>query len=320
MKRLVLVLALICAATSIFAAEVIDATGRTVVVPDRIERILPAGPPAAVLLTAIAPTQMVGFTGFVSDSARALLPEAAATLPVVPRLTSQQDNTAAVQALHPDLIIDYGAISPRYQQLARETQQKTGIPTLLFDGALDQVPAVARTLGRILHQADQAEAVARFAEAVLALPVPESSHPRVYYARGADGLLAAAPGTEATAVFTRLGWQVVAPDGTGTFRPATTQPIATLDPDIIVLADPAAKGVLASPAWAGLRAVRQGHAMIAPAEPFGWVEEPPSINRLLGLAWLRGSDPATLAGLFNAIVYRRVLTTEQIHAVIGSPP
>jgi iron complex transport system substrate-binding protein len=272
------------------------------------------------LLAAIAPGQMLGFTGPVGEAARAALAPAARGLPSVPRLTGPQDTTAAVQALHPDLIIDYGTISPRYKQLAIDTQQKTGIPTLLFNGDLDQVPSVARTLGRILHQSEQAEAVARMAEAILALPAPSGPHPSVYYARNADGLLATAPNTDVTAVFARLGWRVVAPEGPGTFRPATIEAIRTLDPDVIILSDPAAKDVLATAPWAGLRAVRDGHAYIAPSEPFGWVEEPPSINRLLGLAWLRGGDPITLAALFNTIVYNHVPTPAQLTAIAGSTP
>ena len=55
-------------------------------------------------------------------------------------------------------------------------------------------------------------------------------------------------------------------------------------------------------------------------EPFGWIEEPPSINRLLGLAWLRGGDPLTLAALFNASVYNHVLTPAQLLAVAGTTP
>jgi iron complex transport system substrate-binding protein len=319
MKRMVLALALLCA-SSAMAAEVTDATGRVVVVPDQVERILPAGPPAAVLLAAIAPGQILGFPGAVTDEARADLAAAVKDLPAVPRLTGQQDMTAEIQALHPDLIIDYGTVSPRYRQLAQDTQQKTGVPTVLFDGALDQIPSVARTIGRITHQPEQAEAVARMAEAILALPVAAGSHPRVLYARGADGSLAAAPGTDVTAVFARLGWQTVAPEGTGTFRPATIEAIRALNPDVIILSDPAAWDVLHRAPWAGLRAVREGHAMIAPSEPFGWIEEPPSINRLLGVAWLRGADPATLAALFNAIVYNHVLTPGQIQAVVGTTP
>lgn len=323
MKRLAFVPALLCAtvllsAAPVVAAEVTDATGRTVTVPDHIERVLPAGPPAAVLLAAIAPAQMIGFPLPASEAARAALAQPASGLPIVPRLTGPGETSAAVQTLHPDLIIDYGTVSPRYKQLARDTQQKTGVPTVLFDGALDQIPSVSRTLGKILHQPEQAEAVARFAEAILALPVPANTHPRVLYARGAEGTLVAAPGTDVTAVFTRLGWQVVAPDGTGTFRAADVAAIGALDPDIVILADPAAKDLLASAPWAGLRAVRDGHTYIAPSVPFGWVEEPPSINRLLGVAWLRGGDPLTLAALFNAVVYGRVLTQDQLLAIAGT--
>jgi iron complex transport system substrate-binding protein len=320
MKRVALILALLCAASAAVAADVTDATGRTVAVPDRIERVLPAGPPAAVLLAAIAPAQMIGFPGPITESGRAGLAASVSGLPLVPRLTGQGEMTATIQALHPDLIVDYGTVSPRYKQLAQDVQRKTGIPTLLFDGALDQIPSVARTMGTILHQPEQAEAVARFAEAILALPIPANTHPRVLYARGADGLLAAAPGTDVTAIFARLGWQVVAPDGTGTFRPTSVDAIRTLDPDIIILADPAAKDVLTTAPWASLRAVHDGHAYIAPSEPFGWVEEPPSINRLLGVAWLRGGDPLTLASLFNAVVYGRTLTQDQLLAIAGTTP
>jgi iron complex transport system substrate-binding protein len=332
MKRRTLVPTLLCASLALAslaarAAEVTDATGRTVTIPDHPERVLPAGPPAGVLLAAIAPGQMLGFPGPPGDLARTALTPAAASLPTVPRVTGHPDATPALHELRPDLIIDYGSTAPRYRQLAIETQQKTGIPTLLFDGALDQIPTVVRTLGKILHQPEQAEAVARFAEAILALPVPPDSHPRVLYARGADGLLAAAPGTDVTAVFTALGWQVVAPEsppgsakGSGAFRPASIEEIHRLDPDIIILSDPAAKPVLTTDAWASLRAVRDGHAYIAPSIPFGWIEEPPSINRLLGLAWLRGGDPLTLAALFNATVYGKALTQDQLLAIAGATP
>jgi iron complex transport system substrate-binding protein len=70
-------------------------------------------------------------------------------------------------------------------------------------------------------------------------------------------------------------------------------------------------------AWRTVRAVRDGHAMVAPSLPFGWVEEPPSINRLIGLAWLDGSDPTTLAALFSAAVYGRALTKEQLDSVLA---
>jgi iron complex transport system substrate-binding protein len=57
--------------------------------------------------------------------------------------------------------------------------------------------------------------------------------------------------------------------------------------------------------------------LVAPALPFGWTDEPPSINRLLGLAWLAGGDPATLAATFNAVVYGHVLTPAELHTLLA---
>ncbi len=304
------------------AGEVADSTGRSVHVPDTISRVLPAGPPAAILLEALAPDLMVGWPGPLSDDAKALLP-GSADHPRIPRLTGREDVTDKIKALNPDLILDYGEVTPRYFELVQTTQRKTGVPTLLFAGSLDNIPQVVRQMGTILHREVRAETLAEFAEAMLALPVRPlpaalGAHPRVLYARGADGLTVTAPDTDVTEVFKRLGWQVIAPDGQGTFRTSTIEAIAALDPDILIFSDPAMRATLTHPdAWKAVRAIREDHAFVAPALPFGWVEEPPSINRLLGLAWLGGHEPAATAALFHAVVYGRALTAAQLDAVLG---
>jgi ABC-type Fe3+-hydroxamate transport system substrate-binding protein len=107
-------------------------------------------------------------------------------------------------------------------------------------------------------------------------------------------------------------------EGQGPSRQVTMANIRALDPEVIVFTDPTMHTPLGeSTAWGSLRAVRQGHAFVAPNLPFGWIDEPPSINRLLGLAWLGGSDPHTLATLFNAAIYGRVLTAPQVDAVVA---
>jgi iron complex transport system substrate-binding protein len=316
LRRFLLILPLICSGAA-FAAEVTDSTGRVVQVPDRIIHVLPAGPPAALLLEAVAPDLMVGWPGPLSPEASALLPPDA-NHPRIPRLTGRDDVTDKIKALKPDIILDYGDVSPRYFELAQETQRKTGIPTLLYAGTLDGIPRAFREVGALLHRETRAETLAVFAEALLALPDARSAHPTVVYARGADGLTTTAPDTQVTEVFTRLGWKVLAPGGQGTFRPATIDAIRELDPDVLVFSDPAIRESLArNEAWRTVRAVREGHVHIAPSLPFGWVEEPPSINRLLGLAWLGGHEPATIAATFHAVVYGRALTQPQLDAVLG---
>jgi iron complex transport system substrate-binding protein len=318
--RLIFIVPLLwCAAA--FGAEVTDSTGRTVQVPAEITHVLPAGPPAAILLEALAPDLMVGWPGPLSDDARALLPESA-NHPRIPRLTGRDDVSDKIKALKPDLILDYGEVTPRYFELAQATQQKTGIPTLLFAGALDKIPLVVRQVGAILHREARAETLAQYFAGMLALPaipLPASlgAHPRVLYARGADGLTVTAPDTDVTDVFKQLGWQVLAPDGQDTFRTSSVAAIAALDPDIVIFSDPVMRETLKHPDWSSVRAVRQGHVLVAPALPFGWIEEPPSINRVLGLAWLGGHEPAAIAATFNAVVYGRALTPAQLASVLA---
>jgi iron complex transport system substrate-binding protein len=301
------------------AADLVDATGRTIAVPEEVARVLPAGPPAAVLLEALAPDLMLGWPGGSKPAtANDFLPAAAAALPAVPRVTGRKDVTADVIALKPDLIVDYGDVSPRYAKTDADIQLHTGVPTILLDGSLTHTPDALRVLGRALHREARAEVLAHLAETVLAGTPASGPHPSVVYARGKDGLNVAAPGTGVVEVFTLLGWRVLAPPGEGTFRQATLEQVAALDPDVLIFGDEGMREVIAgSPAWQALRAVRSGHASIAPATPFGWTEEPPSVNRLLGLAMLSqpGKDAAAVAAPLQATLYGRALSDAQVAAV-----
>ncbi len=269
------------------AASITDATGRSVTIPDHVGHVLPAGPPAAVLLEALAPDLMIGWPHALSPAQRAMLPDAVASLPPVPMLTGKTDQAAAVPALHPDLVLDYGTVSPRYVALDEGIQARTGVPTILLDGSLSRAPETLVALGAVLHREARAALLARVARQVLdAVPRTAGKSTTVVVARGADGLDVAAPGTGATEVFAVLGWTVLAPPGEGPIRHAPgVGAIAALDPDVVVFQDQGMRGVVASnPSWRALRAVRDGRSFVAPSLPFGWFGEPPSINRLFGIA------------------------------------
>jgi iron complex transport system substrate-binding protein len=51
-----------------------DSGGRRVDIPDKVERVFPAGPPASVALCALAPDKMLGWSRAPSPQARAFLP------------------------------------------------------------------------------------------------------------------------------------------------------------------------------------------------------------------------------------------------------
>jgi iron complex transport system substrate-binding protein len=301
MRGLLLSLLLFICPFFAIAAELQDATGRSVRMPDQPGRILPAGPPAAVLLAVLAPDLMVGWPHAPSLAARTWLPDATASLPTVPMLTGRQDVTDQLVARRPDVILDYGAVSPRYAQIIEAVQAKTGI--------LPKTPQVLRTLGTALHRKERAELLAQQAEAILAaVPKPRGATPRVCYGRGPDGLVGS-PGAGAAEVFALLGWEVLNPEGNGTPSRTNIQAIQALDPDVIIFQSAGMRTVVAdSPQWRALRAMREHHAYVAPDVPFGWLDEPPSINRLLGLAVLsaRGGGAIGLAAIFNATMGARL--------------
>ena len=39
-------------------------------------------------------------------------------------------------------------------------------------------------------------------------------------------------------------------------------------------------------AWANVEAVRRDRIFLSPSLPYGWIDGPPSLNRILGLRWL----------------------------------
>jgi len=77
------------------------------------------------------------------------------------------------------------------------------------------------------------------------------------------------------------------------------------------------------PDWADLPAIAQGRVYLAPAVPFGWIDEPPSVNRLIGLLWaghtlypaVYPEDLRAEAGDFYRRFYRIELDDEQFEAL-----
>jgi iron complex transport system substrate-binding protein len=275
------------------ARSVVDATGRTVEIPNRIERVMPAGQPAAVLLYTLAPEKMIGWPHSPGPAAKSLLGPRFADLPVlVPLVRDGKVEAEQIKTARPDVILDYGSTSSRYADRAKMVQEATGIPVLLLDGKLERTPEIYRLLGAILGTEERAADLAGAAERLLAVTRQraqarrEAGPIRVYYARSADGLTTATAASSLGDVLRLVGLVNVA-DGAqpGELLHVTREQVYAWNPDIVVTNNPAFWKARKDPDWAALPAIAQGRVDLAPALPFGWIDEPPSVNRLLGLIW-----------------------------------
>jgi iron complex transport system substrate-binding protein len=59
------------------------------------------------------------------------------------------------------------------------------------------------------------------------------------------------------------------------------------NPDLLFTIDREfAAAVHIDPLWTSVKAVRDNRVHLSPKMPFGWVDFPPGVNRLIGLWWL----------------------------------
>jgi ABC-type Fe3+-hydroxamate transport system substrate-binding protein len=130
----------------------------------------------------------------------------------------------------PDIILDFGTVSPTFVSLAERVQQQTGIPYLLFDGRLDNTARSVRGIGAVLGVEPRAELIARYIEETEKL---------------LDARLKDIPDITAS---------------TGFYAAFAT-----------------------SSEWAAVPAVANHRVYLALRLPFGWIDDPPSVNRAVGM-------------------------------------
>jgi iron complex transport system substrate-binding protein len=297
----------LAAASGVSARTVTDSAGRKVEVPDRIERVFAAGPPASILLYMVAPQKMTGWPDAPRAEERLFVAAPYRDLPALGRLTGRGGtaNLEVVLKSRPDLILDFGSVRDTYVSLADNVQEQTRIPYVLIDGRFEATPAAIRLLGEMLGVGETAEKQAKYVEATFAeieavvKVVPPERRPRVYLARGPDGLETGVMGSINTEIIERAGGRNVAQatGQSGLVRMSMEQVIVA-DPEIILTWDRNFfDRVLTDPLWAGIKAVRERRVYLSPTAPFGWIDRPPSLNRVIGLKWLAGLFyPDTLAG------------------------
>jgi iron complex transport system substrate-binding protein len=276
------------------ADTVTDGAGRSVPIPARVTKVFAAGPTAAVLLYTLAPDLVTGWPRANPAAAcEFMLPDICAR-PQIGRITGGGNtiNTEALLNMAPDLILDYGSLNNTFVSLADRVQQQTGIPYALLDGRFSQTEAVYRTLGRLTHREREAEPLAAYVTRTIGAirervaRIPAEQRPRIYHARGPSGLNTPAPGSINLDPFELLGARNVAQEGRTGFTVSLEQ-VLLWDPDVIITIEQQFfDAARADPNWKAVKAVRQGRIYLAPELPFGWMDFPPSVNRLVGLWWL----------------------------------
>jgi len=150
-------------------------------------------------------------------------------------------------------------------------------------------------LGGILGVGQRAQALARRMEEILrdvdrvTASIPAEGRPRVYLARGGRGLETGNRGSINTEIIERAGATNVVDGGLerGGLYNVSLEQVVAWNPDTIVTVDPGVAQYIRSDAsWSQIEAVRRGRVYLSPRLPYGWIDAPPSLNRLVGLQYM----------------------------------
>jgi iron complex transport system substrate-binding protein len=317
------------------AASVTDSVGRTITIPDKVEHVFAAGPPAAILLYTFAPELLLGWTRSLDPPQCEFLGAGACEKPEVGRLTGRGNTTnlEVLIKLKPDLVLDFGTVNDTYISLADKVQEQTGIPYALLDGRFDATAAIYRKLGELTKRPREAEEFARYADRMITTvkgrvdKVAAADQPRVYYARGPRGLETGLGGSINVETIEFLGAHNVAAERKGGMATVSIEQVLAWSPDVIITIEPAfAASVRNDPVWAPVKAVQTGRVYLSPTMPFGWVDFPPSVNRLIGLWWLGKvlypdrfpEDLRPITREFFQRFYHMTPTDAQIDRILGA--
>jgi iron complex transport system substrate-binding protein len=277
--------------------SITDSAGRAVKIPETVSRVFAAGPPASTLLYVLAPQDMIGWVRAPREAEKPFLLPAVRELPELGRLSGRGDtlNLERLIAAKPDLIIDFGTINDTYRSLADRVQSQTGIPYLLIDGRFENTSAALRLVADVLGVRERGEMLARAAEETFAqvdrtiANVPPEKRPHVYLARGPEGFETGSRGSINTEIIERVGAinVVEGPRPKGGIVTVSPEQLIAWAPDTIISLDPSFRQTVSQKAeWKPVPAVAAGRVFLAPSLPFGFIDAPPSLNRLIGLTWL----------------------------------
>lgn len=299
-----------------------------------VEHVYAAGPPAGVLVFAIAPDKLVGWTRAMRPAEAQFFDERYAKLPELGRLTGRGDtaNVEAVLRAKTDLIVDVGSTAPSLQALAQSVEQRTGIRYALLDGRLESTSATLRALGRLMGNEREAEDLASWYEAELRdakrRAALAKARPLVYYGRGQAGLQTGGQGSINVEVLEFLGVRNAAAETRAGLVTVPFEQVILWNPQVILTTDPNFwRSVWTDPRWRAVDAVSRKQVFLSPHLPFGWFDFPPGANRLLGIWWagkllepeVFDVDLRAKAREFHRRFYHRVPTEAQLDALLGEP-
>ncbi|OAV66092.1 hypothetical protein Barb6_02672 [Bacteroidales bacterium Barb6] len=203
--------------------------------------------------------------------------------------------------LKPDIIIYSQFITPENIEAVNDLQEKTQLPVILMDMDITKYKEILAFLGNVLGKEEKTNELIGFIQTHIdpvlekAKTIPAEQKKTIYYAEGMKGLQTDPSGSVHSLLIDLLGGINVAQTdvlpGKG-MSAVSLEQLYVWQPELILVWSgnhdglDSYKEIKANSAWKQLNAVKNNKVYQVPWRPFGWIDRPPGINRLMGIVWL----------------------------------
>jgi len=212
-----------------------------------------------------------------------------------------EDASEEIIRLKPDIILFADLLTADNIERADALQNKVQIPVILMDNDFLHYKEMLVFLGSLLGKEERATELTSFIEKYVeptlakAASIPDSLKRRIYYAEGMKGLNTDPSGSVHSRMIDLAGGVNVAQTdvlpGKG-MTGVSLEQVYRWNPDLILVWSgnfddmDSYREIKSSSVWQNLDAVRRGEVYQVPWRPFGWIDRPPGMNRVIGLLWL----------------------------------
>jgi iron complex transport system substrate-binding protein len=254
-----------------------------------------------------------------------------------------EDASEEIVRLQPDIILFADLLTPDNIERADKLQEKLRIPVILMDNDLLNYKETLTFMGDLFHKEEKAaelcDFIRKYVDPVLerAKTIPEDRKKRVYYAEGMKGLNTDPRGSVHSLLIDLAGGINVAQTDVLPGRGMTgvsLEQVYSWNPDLMLVWSGNFDGmdsyreIKTSTAWQRLDAVKSGAVFQTPWRPFGWIDRPPGLNRMIGIVWLANVlhpdifqyDVAAIVREFFQKFYHYGMTDEELRDILNVQP
>lgn len=272
-----------------------DSAGRTIEVPNKIQKVAVSGPLAQIALYALAPEMLAGVSQKWDPTTVQFIQPSYAALPELGQLYGGKGELNLETLLNSgaEVVIDIGEPKDSVVEDLNGLQEKTGLPFVHITANLDNMGDAYRLLGKLLGKEEKAETLAKYCDATYSEMnemMKTVTKVNTLYCVGEKGLNVIAKDAYHAQIIDMMCNNVAVvekPVSKGTGNEVDLEQILKWNPDVILFAPNSIYDTVKDdPSWSKLSAIKNGRFYQVPEGPYNWMGFPPSVQRYLGMLWV----------------------------------